>query len=299
MAPPSRRRPGYSKRAQTSIFIGYLLAILGAIVGLLLLGISIVDPRGFAALRTMGAEATALVSRPMAAAGSSLGDAGAEVSAYFNAASKNAQLKRQWEAARNEIREARALKKENAQLRQLLRLAKQSPDVIATGRLISSSASSSIRAATISVGRIHDVERGQPVRAPAGLVGRVLEVGPSTARILLSSDKDNVTPVKRASDGEAAFATGLGNGMVRIQPISGGGKALLKGDLFVTSGNGGLYYPNIPVAVITKVTDSGATARLLARPGKTDYVIVESIYQPKVIEEQAEIEAKLNPETSE
>ena len=45
MAPPKNRRPGFSKRAQYSIFASYLLGILGAVVALLLLLISFVDPQ--------------------------------------------------------------------------------------------------------------------------------------------------------------------------------------------------------------------------------------------------------------
>ena len=37
MAPPINRRPGFSKRAQYSIFASYLLGILGAVLGLILL----------------------------------------------------------------------------------------------------------------------------------------------------------------------------------------------------------------------------------------------------------------------
>ena len=65
MAPPNYRRPGFSKRAQYSIFASYLLGILGAVMGLLLLLISFIDPQGFSALRTIGAEAVAPISKSL------------------------------------------------------------------------------------------------------------------------------------------------------------------------------------------------------------------------------------------
>src|SRR5690554_6421672 len=115
MAPPNNRRPGFSKRAQYSIFASYLLGILGAVVGLLLLLISIFDPRGFSALRTIGAEATAPVSKTLVEIGSVTGNAAENISAYFNAASKNAAMKRELERNRIEILEARSLKQERSE----------------------------------------------------------------------------------------------------------------------------------------------------------------------------------------
>ena len=97
MAPPNNRRPGFSKRAQYSIFASYLLGILGAVLGLLLLLVSFIDPRGFSALRTIGAETMAPVSKTLSEFGSLTGNAGDQVSAYFNAASKNAEMQRELE----------------------------------------------------------------------------------------------------------------------------------------------------------------------------------------------------------
>ncbi|MEM8919490.1 MAG: rod shape-determining protein MreC [Pseudomonadota bacterium] len=294
MAPPKHRRPGFSKRAQYSIFASYLLGILGAVIGLLLLGISILDPRGFAVLRTIGAEATAPVSKTLSEVGGATGSFGEEVSAYFAAASKNAEMQRELESYRIEILESRALKQENERLKRLLDLNEEVPEAIAMARLISSTSSSSRRIATLGVGSTSGVESGQPVRAPEGLVGRVLETGPTTARILLVSDGQNVTPVKRASDELPAFATGLGDGTVEIKPINLGTNPFTGGDLLITSGSGGLYSPGIPVAVVIRQSETGAIARILANPAKVSHVIVQPIFQAETVR-QVELEEANRP----
>lgn len=285
MAPPKKRRPGFSKRAQYSIFASFLLGILGAVVGLLLLLVSLIDPRGFSALRTIGAEVTAPVSRFLAEGRGISGVVGENISAYFDAASKNAAMKHELEQTRIEILEARALKQENERLKRLLKLQEEVPDAIAMGRLISSTASSSVRIATLGRGRNSGVIVGQPVRAPEGLIGRVLEVGPTTSRILLVSDSKNVIPVQRASDSLPAFAQGLGDGTVDIQPINIGVNPFRGGDLFITSGSGGLYGPGIPVAVVIRKTETGAIARILADPAKVGHVIVQPIFQEEIMRE--------------
>ena len=283
MAPPINRRPGFSKRAQYSIFASYLLGILGAILGLLLLLVSFIDPLGFSALRTIGAEAIAPVSKTLSDIGGATGNAEGEISAYFNAASKNAAMRRELEQNRIEILEARALKQENERLKRLLKLDEDVPDSIAMARLISSTASSSRRIATLGVGSNSGLEPGQPVRSPEGLVGRILETGPTTARVLLVSDGKNVTPVQRASDSLPAFATGRGDGTVDIQPINIGTNPFKGGDLLITSGSGGLYSPGIPVAVVIRKTETGAIGRVLANPAKVSHAIVQPIFQAETM----------------
>ncbi|MDM8012014.1 MAG: rod shape-determining protein MreC [Parasphingorhabdus sp.] len=283
MAPPNYRRPGFSKRAQYSIFASYLLGILGAVMGLLLLLISFIDPQGFSALRTIGAEAVAPISKSLSEIGGATGSAGDEIAAYFNAASKNAAMQRKLEQYRTEILEARALKQENERLKDLLKLDEEVPDSIAMARLISSTASSARRLATLGVGSNSGLEAGQPVRSPEGLVGRILETGPTTARVLLVSDGKNVTPVQRASDSLPAFATGRGDGTVDIQPINIGSNPFKTGDLMITSGSGGLYSPGIPVAVVIRKTESGAIGRVLANPAKVSHAIVQPIFQAETV----------------
>ncbi|MEO9600758.1 rod shape-determining protein MreC [Parasphingorhabdus sp.] len=283
MAPPINRRPGFSKRAQYSIFASFLLGILGAVLGLLLLLVSFIDPQGFAALRTIGAETMAPVSKSLAEIGGATGNAGDEISAYFKAGSKNAAMQRELEQNRIEILEARALKQENERLKRLLDLTEEIPDSIAMARLISSTASSTRRIATIGVGSSSGLETGQPVRSPQGLVGRILETGPTTARVLLVSDTKNVTPVQRASDSLAAFATGRGDGTVDIQPINIGTNPFEGGDLVITSGSGGLYSPGTPVAVVVRITETGAIGRVLASPAKVSHAIVQPIFQAETV----------------
>ncbi|OYZ87758.1 MAG: hypothetical protein B7Y00_05120, partial [Sphingomonadales bacterium 17-56-6] len=143
----------------------------------------------------------------------------------------------------------------------------------------SSTSSSTRRVATLSIGRNFGVERAQPVRGPSGLIGRVIETGPTTARILLVTDAENLVPVMRASDGLPAFSAGLGNGTVLIKPLNLGESPFKVGDVIVTSGNGGLYPPNIPFARVIKKTSDGALAIPYADPGNTPYAVVIRPYQ--------------------
>jgi rod shape-determining protein MreC len=296
MAPPPNRRPGFSRRAQFSLFVTYVVAIAGTIGAALLLMISVIDPAGFSAVRTFGSEITAPAARVVNHARQSTQALTRDFSAYIDAASKNVTLEKELKANRSAVIAAQALRVENARLRGLLNIADDDPQHVAVGRLISSTASSTRRVATLSIGRNFGVERAQAVRGPAGLIGRIIETGPTTARVLLITDSENLVPVMRASDGLPAFSAGLGNGLVLIKPLNLGESPFNVGDIIITSGNGGLYGANIPFArVIRKISD-GALGLPFADPANTPYAVVMKQYLGAARAEQQAIAPDGKPE---
>jgi rod shape-determining protein MreC len=291
MAPPKNRRAGFSRKAQYGLFATYVLAIAGAIFAALLLMISIFDPAGFSALRKLGSELTAPPARFFSSISRSVTDIGANTSAYLDAGSKNRALEKQVAATRNKLIEARAISLENKQLRKLLGLTEEEIGHVAIGRLISSSASSSRRLATLSIGANYGLKKGMPVRGPEGLLGRIIETGPTTARVLMITDASSPVPVMRIADGLPASGEGLADGLIAIKPVNLGINPFKKGDIIVTSGNGGLFRPGIPYAKVIKVTPEGAIARPMCDPASTPYAMVLQIYeQPASIVQE-------NPET--
>lgn len=278
MAPPSNRRTGFSRRAQYTTFFGYIAAGIGALVGGGLLIASLGDDSRFAGVRGTAADITAPVAKVAAVGSAETGGFFSAIGGYLAAGSKNAELRAEVEQARVKLVEAQATAEENRRLKELLGLARQDPKPVAVAVMIGSTSSSTRRFATISVGSNQGVAVGMPVRSPLGLVGRVLEVGGSTARVLLITDAESVVPVRRASDGIAAFATGRADGMLQLRLINLGINPLKRGDVIVTSGSGGLYRPGTAVAVVDRLVADGAIARVLADPGATEFVTVEPIW---------------------
>lgn len=286
MAPPNRRS-GFSRRAQYNTFFTYLAGIAGAAAGAGLLIVSINNPSAFSWLRTLGSDATAPVSR-VGAGGRAAGQGAVEtIGGYIAAGSQNADLRRQLDLARIKLIEAQATAEENRRLKALLGLQQEDPKPVAMARLISSTAASARRIAVLSAGARDGVAAGMPVRAPLGLVGRVLEVGHSTSRVLLITDTENIVPVRRSEDGLPAFAQGRADGTVQVKLISLGINPLKPGDAFVTSGSGGLYRPGIAIGVVEKVLRDGAILRLMSNPAATDYVAVEPVWAAEAVTEGA------------
>jgi rod shape-determining protein MreC len=282
MAPPGNRRSGFSRRAQYGTFLGFVAGVVGALAGAGLLLLSHADPSALSGLRAVAADATVGPARASAetrAASTTLFDV---LAGYFTAGAENARLRREVALARVRLVEQAALADENLRLKAALGLAGANPHPVAEAWLVASSASSTRRFAIISAGRSQGVAIGMPVRTPLGLVGRVLELGGHTARVLLVTDPESVVPVRRARDGVPAFATGRPDGLLQIRLISLGINPLRPGDAFVTSGSGGLYWPGTPIAVVTSLTRDGAVARLLADPAASEIVSVQPAWNPVV-----------------
>ncbi|PKP98943.1 MAG: rod shape-determining protein MreC [Alphaproteobacteria bacterium HGW-Alphaproteobacteria-13] len=284
MARPAHRRPGQSRKAQYSLFAAYVVAVTGAVAGLLLAILSVADPVGFAQLRVASHEITAPIARVTRSVTGSISGIDDAVSAYVSAGSQNRRLRKELAETRRQLVATSAMQEENRQLKALLQLQQTNRDAIANGYLLTSTSTSSKRLALLSIGRNLGIAPGQPVRGADGLIGRVLSAGPSVSQVLLLADVDNVVPVRRARDGLPALSTGKGNGDLDIRTLNIANNPFKPGDILVTSGTGGLYPPNIPVAIVVRRQDDGALARPLADPGKVDAVSVLRPYTPDNIE---------------
>lgn len=284
MAPPSSRRSGHSRRAQYSLFTSYLVAAIGALIGAVLLGISLWQPSAFSGLRGVASDAVEPAGQATSAVRSGSGSIIGTITAYFRAGSQNAALRQELELARIRLAEAEATEQENLRLKGLLGLSEMETAPVAVTTITGSTAASARRFAYIGAGRRQGVKVGMPVRSARGVMGRVLETGSSTSRVMLLTDSESVLPVRRASDDLVAFAEGRGDGLLRIRLINLGINPLEPGDVFVTSGAGGYYRPGAAVAILTETRPDGGLARLVADPAASEYVSIEPIWQPEQVE---------------
>lgn len=297
MAPARDRRPGFSRRAQYSLFFTYVLAVAIAAVGAVLLAVSAFNPPLFAALRSVVAE----VTTPVAAAGRALvGGIAAipdTVATYFRVHDENARLRAAVARDRALVLRARSIAYENHRLRKIAALREGDTTVVTTARLVGSTPTSTRRFATLNAGRWQGVRPGQPVRGPHGLIGRVVETGANAARVLLIVDPESIVPVRRARDGRAALAVGRGDGLLDIRIIDPRPSDLRAGDLFVTSGTGGIFTPGVPVGtIVSRQRDSGI-ARPVASPAALDFAVVSHAFvAPLPPPAQAETQPETQPE---
>lgn len=281
MAPPVNRRPGFSRRAQYGLFFSYVLAGAGALLGAILILLSTFNPPAFAAVRGTFSEVVTPVGSALDWARRSVWSVPGGISGYFRVRAENEELRAKVEADRALVERARSITLENQRLRAVLKLRDRVTDPVVTARLVYSTASSTRRFATLNAGARQGVRVGMPVRGQSGLIGRIVEVSPNTARVLLILDPESIVPVRRVRDGLPAIAAGRGDGLLEIRS-AGAAQALFEpGDGFVTSGTGGIYPPNIAVGRARRRSRDIVEAAPLASPDTLDFAIVQQVFFPE------------------
>jgi rod shape-determining protein MreC len=283
MAPPRNRRPGFSRRIQFGLFIGYVIAIVGTVSALFLVVMSRLDPQSFSQLRMAALDVIAPLSAAGRGAVRSVQTVEESITGYFRAGSQNRALREEMRGARRELIAAQSIRRQNVIMRRTLKLIDHYSQPVVTGRLVGSSLSSARRFATLAAGARQGIQIGQPVIAADGLVGRILETGQSASRVLLLSDAASAVPVRLVRSGIPALARGRGDGTVRISALFPGARPFRRGDVVTTSGTGGIYPPDVPVAVITRVEGDSAIGWPLASPETLDFAVVMKPYQPPFV----------------
>jgi len=147
---------------------------------------------------------------------------------------------------------ARRLDNENSGLRTLLNYQPEGSTWFITGRVIGTSGGAYSRNLLINRGTLDSVAKGQAVASGTGLVGRVTEVGDRAARVLMITDLNSRIPV--AIDGNHDRAILAGDNTDRPQLAYVGPHTKINiGDRIVTSGDGGVFPPGMPVGTIASV----------------------------------------------
>jgi len=252
MTAPAGPRPGWSRRAQYSLFFGFLAAVVGLLVGVFMLILSLAAPQTYASVRGAALDVASPITGPLAEVGATAKGLVSGAGNYWDAASQNKKLKKEREQLRRTAVRAAAVFQENKQLKAALGLREQSRVAVAAGRIVGSSFESPRRFAIISVGRGDGVEVGMPVRTADGLVGRVI-------------------------------ATGRGDGTIDIRPLEVGRNPFKRGDVIVSSGTGGLYPPLVPIARVVRLDDDGALGMPVADPSQASFAIVEKPFEPAAL----------------
>ena len=283
MTAPAGPRPGWSRRAQYSLFFGFLAAVAGLIVGLLMLVLSLVAPAAYSSVRGAALDATSPISGALAEVGATAKGLVSGAGSYWDAAHQNAKLKRERTMLRRQLIRAQAIQQENRQLKAALGLRERSREAVAAGRIVGSSFESPRRFAVLSVGRSDGVAIGMPVRTADGLVGRIIDAGEIASRVLLVSDRSNIVPARILRGGTPVISTGRGDGTVDIRPLEVGRNPFKRGDIIVTSGTGGLYPPLIPIARVIRLDDDGALGLPIADPSQASFAIVERPFEPTAL----------------
>lgn len=245
------------------------LLFIGLSLGLLVIGR--VQPVFMEGVRTHVIDGLAplldAIARPMTAAQ----NAATTVKSYFvlrqeNEAlrSDNAQMK-QWQEAMI------VMQRENKELRSLLHFKVEPGLAYISARVIADTGGPFVRGLIITAGRTDGVREGMAAMTGEGLVGRVVEVGDWSSRVLLISDLNSRIPVTISDTGDRAVLAGDNSAEPKLFYLAQG-TVLNAGARVVTSGHGGVFPAGLPLGVV-RDTGHGTYAIVPAADlGRINYI---------------------------
>lgn len=205
--------------------------------------------------RTMATDAMApvleIVSRPV----DTVGDIVEQAQDLTELRADNTELRRENERLRNWQTAAQKLEAENTALRELSRLTAEPGMRFVTARVIGDLGGAFVRSVLVNAGSRDGLAKGQAALTGDGLAGRVAEVGLRSARVLLLSDINSRVPIVVGAARDRAILAGDNTNQPKLLYLTSGSE-IKPGDQVLTSGNGGVFPPGLPVGVVIQASES-------------------------------------------
>jgi rod shape-determining protein MreC len=262
-------RPSAQLRAAIQRTTPPILILLSAAI--IVLGKA--DQAMFESVRTRIADGAApaldALSWPLGAAGSAID----RVRGVFQMYQDNLRLERDNERLLQWQQIALKLTADNRQLRGLLKAVPEGAVSYVTARVIANSGGGYVRTVMLNAGAEAGLARGQAVVTGDGLAGRLTEVGTRAARVLLITDLNSRIPVAVQGSHVNAVLAGDNSERPRLAYVSEPDKVKL-GDRVVTSGEGGVFPPGLPVGVIAALDPAGPRVEPYVELSQLGYVLV-------------------------
>ncbi len=243
------RRLGPSARFAIWLAVGIACAVLDARYG---------------ALDGLRAGASVLLD-PLRTALRAPGDVAAELSGFFT---RHRLLQKERDALlgerallRIEAEQAKALARENAELRALLAVRALPEWQTARAALLYRGHDWFGQKIVIDRGASGGMRNGLPVIDAVGLVGQVSRVFPGSSEVTLVTSPGQLTPVVIERTGQRGLAAGLGQGRLELRYMPRQADVRV-GDRLFTSGIDRVYPAALPVAQVTRVVHSQSSPYL-------------------------------------
>ncbi|MDR5684107.1 MAG: rod shape-determining protein MreC [Armatimonadota bacterium] len=165
---------------------------------------------------------------------------------------ENARLRAEVERLTRDVATLQEAAAENARLRRLVEFRAQTAVSTVAARVAMRDPSRWFTTMTIDRGARDGVRTRDAVVTADGLVGRVMEVYPTAARVLLISDPRSAVGVLVQSTRDAGVVEGQGRDVLRLRYVSRE-SSLRPGDVLITSGLGGVFPRGIRVGTVRAV----------------------------------------------
>ncbi len=245
---------------------GSFFILLAVMVGqLLLLSLQITRNHNARLIQVWAVAVFDPFERSLHWAVSSARNTGYRVRSLWHAEQDNLELHRQLDTLQMHEAQLAERAAEADRLRALLALQQSAPFETLAADVIAASPGERVNAVFINKGEAAGLARDMGVMTPEGVVGKIVEVFPFTAQVLLLTDPTSgVGCLLEATRAQGVLkGTGQGSGDLRYilkeEPVSVGERVL-------TSGLDQIYPPGLPVGTVTRIEDGSVYKKITVRP---------------------------------
>jgi len=196
----------------------------------------------------------------------------------INLREENQHLREEVKELRQKINEYMEDGVTNLRLRKLLKFKNRVNYTMLPAEVIGKDATSWFKTVIIDRGEKDDIDKGMPVVTYDGLVGYIIEVAVSTAKVLLIIDENSRVAVLVRRTRDEGILIGDSADYCRMLYLSKTAD-IKRGDVVITSGLGGLYPKNLVVGMIDKIEkkDYGLFQDVQIIPS-TDFSKLEEVF---------------------
>lgn len=154
-----------------------------------------------------------------------------------------------------------------------------------SGRVVSDNGGPFVDTVIVNVGREAGAKSGDGVVDTDGLVGRIVATGKKASRILLLTDLNSRIPVVIEPAHYKAVLAGDNTDWPKLEYLAST-SSVSPGDRVVTSGDGGLIPPGIPVGVVIQTSDGFLRVQTFSDRDRLDFVRILKYEFPSQIDRQ-------------
>lgn len=172
-----------------------------------------------------------------------------------NVKKENDLLKKKVEQLLSELQELKEYRLENERLKKLLGFVDEKNYEYLSAKVIGINEEEGLRVVVIDKGSRDGIEEGSAVLVPEGVVGRVFRLGRNSSHVMLITDPRSKADVRFERTRVRAILRGTGS--ICEAEFVKNEEDVVRGDILITSGLGGVFPPGNPVGVVQDVeTDS-------------------------------------------
>lgn len=183
-----------------------------------------------------------------------LRDSKTALQTYLLVHSKNTQLDSENKKLRLQVVRLYQVQKENERLKELLNYVKDVEYKYISAKVVGNASGPFARSVLINAGENDEVLKGQAVVMNGGLVGRIIELGNNSSRVLLLTDINSKISVISMDSRERSILAGNNTENPKLIYLPKESK-IADGEVLVTSGDGDMLPPGIMVGKAHKLPD--------------------------------------------